>query len=155
MRQAVERELGAARLPLHPDKSRIYRCADGVTRVLYSGDGVEQSGGNWPRGSVKRSGAKAQRLCSSGSRSVLQSRTGDVQSAFIRVYQRSFSYSVEIFSAGRATKYRTLINADERRFVDSLTERVLGALLVFVGSPGEVFLRTEGVFAAAVFTPVF
>jgi hypothetical protein len=31
MREAVERELGAARLALHEGKSRIHRCADGVS----------------------------------------------------------------------------------------------------------------------------
>jgi RNA-directed DNA polymerase len=31
MREAVERELSAARLELHPGKSRIWRCRDGVT----------------------------------------------------------------------------------------------------------------------------
>jgi len=30
MREAVERELSAARLKIHPGKSRIHRCADGV-----------------------------------------------------------------------------------------------------------------------------
>jgi GxxExxY protein len=47
----------------------------------------------------------------------------------------------EIFRLPGAQGYRTLMNADERRFFDSLTERVLGAIFEVANTLGAGFLE--------------
>ena len=61
-------------------------------------------------------------------------------SAFIRVHQRPLIF-VEIFRLAKPQRYRTLMNADERRFFDSLTERVLGAIFEVANTLGAGFLE--------------
>ncbi len=59
MREAMERYLGIVRLTLHPGKSRIHRCADGVT---FLGWRLFPGRARLVRGNVVRFGKRMKRL---------------------------------------------------------------------------------------------